>query len=195
MFKLVTLEDVIRIPPEKFGKSIEEVAMEQIKMKYESFVDDELGYVILVVDVKIDPVGKILPGDGSTYHKSTFQLLVFYPQLQEVIEGEVVEVTDFGAFVRTGPEDALLHVSQIMDDFLSFDGKRGVLQGKETQRKIEKGDSVRARVIAVSFPKGGSGGKIGITMRQPFLGRLDWIEEDVAKSGIRAEAKGATGGA
>ena len=182
MFKLITLEDIIRIPPEKFGKAIKEVALEQIKLKYESLVDNELGYVIFVVGVKMDLVGKILPGDGSTYHKSTFQLLVFYPQLQEVVEGEVVEVTDFGAFVRTGPEDSLLHVSQIMDDFLSYDGKRGVLLGKESQRKIEKGNIVRARVIAVSFPKGGSGGKIGITMRQPFLGKIDWIEEDVKKS-------------
>ncbi|WP_455367295.1 DNA-directed RNA polymerase [[Eubacterium] cellulosolvens] len=182
MFKLVTLEDIIRIPPEKFGKTVKEVALEQIKLKYESLVDDELGYVIFVVGVKMDLVGKILPGDGSTYHKSTFQLLVFYPQLQEVVEGEVVEVTDFGAFVRTGPEDSLLHVSQIMDDFLSYDGKRGVLHGKESQRKIEKGDIVRSRVIAVSFPKGGSGGKIGITMRQPFLGKINWIEEDVKKS-------------
>ncbi len=182
MFRLITVEDIIRIPPEKFGKAIREVALEQIKMKYESLVDDELGYVILVVDVDLDEVGKILPGDGSTYHKSVFKLLTFYPQLQEVVEGEVVEATDFGAFVRTGPEDALLHVSQIMDDFLSYDGKRGILLGKETQRKIEKGDLVRARVIAVSFPKGGSGGKIGITMRQPFLGKLDWIGEDVRKS-------------
>lgn len=109
-------------------------------------------------------------------------MLSFYPQLHEVIEGEVVEVTDFGAFVRTGPEDALLHVSQVMDDFLSYDGKRGILLGKESQRKIEKGNLVRARVIAVSFPKGGSGGKIGITMRQPFLGKLDWIEEDLKKN-------------
>jgi DNA-directed RNA polymerase subunit E' len=47
---------------------------------------------------------------------------------------------------------------------------------------------VRARVIAVSFPKGGVGGKIGITMRQPFLGKLEWIKEDVKK------AKGEKGG-
>jgi len=36
-----------------------------------------------------------MPGDGATYHKAEFSLLTFYPKIQEVIEGEVVEVTDY----------------------------------------------------------------------------------------------------
>ncbi len=183
MFKLLTVEDIIRIPPEEFGKPLDEVANKQIKMKYENMVDEELGYVVLVVDVKVDPVGKILPGDGSTYHKATFDLLSFYPTMQEIIEGEVIEITDFGAFVRIGPQDSLLHVSQVTDDFISYDERQGVLIGKETQRTLSKGDLLRARVIAVSFPRGGGGGKIGVTMRQPFLGKLEWIQEDIKKIG------------
>ena len=35
MFKLVDLEDTIRIPPEKFGEPIETVGYEQLRMKYE----------------------------------------------------------------------------------------------------------------------------------------------------------------
>ena len=191
MFRLLTVEDIVRIPPEKFGNPIDKVAREQIKMKYENIVDQGLGYVILVVDVDVEATGKILPGDGSTYHKATFKLLTFYPEMHEVVEGEVVEVTDFGAFVRIGPEDALLHVSQIMDDFITYDEKHGVLSGKETRRNIGKGNLVRARIIAVSFPRGGAGGKIGVTMRQPFLGRLEWIEEDVKRSrGEKGEKKG-----
>lgn len=181
MFRLLTVEDIVRIPPDRFGKPLSEVAKDQIKMKYENLVDEEMGYIILIVDVEINPLGKILPGDGSTYHKATFKALTFYPEVQEVVEGEVVEVTDFGAFIRIGPEDALLHVSQVLDDYLSFDSKSGTLVGKETGRRLEKGDLVRVRIIAVSFPKGGSGGKIGVTMRQPFLGKIEWIQEDIKK--------------
>lgn len=181
MFRVVTVEDIVRIPPQKFGEPLNEVALNQVRLKYENTVDEELGYVILVIELKVDTIGKILPGDGSTHHKASFKLLTFYPEMHEVVEGEVVEVTDFGAFVRIGPEDALLHVSQIMDDYISYDEKHGVLSGKESQRKLGKGNLVRGRVIAVSFPRGGASGKIGITLRQPFLGRLEWLEEDAKK--------------
>jgi DNA-directed RNA polymerase subunit E' len=181
MFRIMAMEDTIRIPPDKLGGAIKKAAREQVKVKYENLIDEELGYVIYVIDVDVDPVGRILPGDGSTYHKVKFRLLTFYPELHEIVEGEVVEVTDFGAFIRIGPEDALVHVSQIMDDFITYDEKQGVLSGKETHRRICKGDHVRARVIAVSFPRGGVSGKIGLTMRQPYLGKFEWISEEIQK--------------
>jgi DNA-directed RNA polymerase subunit E' len=181
MFKLITLEDTIRIPPEKFGQPIESVGYEQLKSKYEGMVDEELGYVIAVTDIQINSIGKIIPGDGATYHRTVFSLLTFLPKLQEVVEGEVVEIADFGAFVRVGPIDTLLHVSQLMDDFISYDEKQGVLMGKETKRKLGTGDQVRVRITAVSLARGGSSGKVGVTARQPFLGKLEWIQQDLEK--------------
>jgi DNA-directed RNA polymerase subunit E' len=180
MFSLVTLQDTIRIPPETFGNPLGEVGRDQVKAKYEGMVDEELGYVIAVTQVEVSPIGKIIPGDGATYHKVTFSLLTFYPMLQEIVEGDVVEIADFGAFLRIGPVDALLHVSQLLDDYISYDEKQGVLQGKETKRKLASGDQVRVRITAVSLGRAGSSGKIGVTARQPFLGKLEWIREDVA---------------
>jgi len=181
MFKLVTLEDTIRIPPERFGDPIEAVGYAQLKSKYEGMVDEELGYVIAVTDIQINPVGKIIPGEGATYNRAVFSLLTFFPKLQEVVEGEVVEIADFGAFVRVGPIDTLLHVSQLMDDFISYDEKQGVLMGKETRRKLATGDHVRVRITAVSMGRGGGSGKVGVTARQPFLGKLEWLTQDVEK--------------
>ena len=177
MFKLITLQDTIRIPPETFGNPLEKVGREQVKQKYEGVVDEELGYVIAVTSIEVSPIGKIIPGDGATFHKVTFSLLTFYPVIQEVVEGDVVEIADFGAFVRIGPVDALLHVSQLMDDYISYDEKQGVLLGKESKRKVTTGDQVRVRITAVSLGRAGSSGKIGVTARQPFLGKLDWLKE------------------
>lgn len=191
MFKLVTLEDTIRIPPETFGNPLEEVGRQQVNAKYEGVVDEELGYVIAVIDVKVSSTGKIIPGDGAAYHKVTFSLLTFYPKLQEIVEGEVVEIADFGAFVRIGPVDALLHVSQLMDDFISYDEKQGVLLGKETKRKLVSGDQVRVRITAISLGRAGSSGKIGVTARQPFLGKLEWIDEEIKKLKSGEEKKSA----
>jgi DNA-directed RNA polymerase subunit E' len=192
MFKLLVLEDTIRIPPEKFGEPLAKAGREQLKIKYEGMVDDELGYVIAVTDIVVNPTGKIIPGDGATYHKVSFSLLIFYPKLQEVIEGEVVEIADFGAFIRIGPIDALLHVSQLMDDFISYDEKQGVLMGKETRRKLASGDHVRARITAVSLARGGGSGKIGVTARQPFLGKLEWIKEETKRVEDGAKKEAAT---
>jgi DNA-directed RNA polymerase subunit E' len=177
MFKLITLQDTIRIPPETFGNPLEKVGREQVKQKYEGVVDEELGYVISVTSIEVSPIGKIIPGDGATFHKVTFSLLTFYPVIQEIVEGDVVEIADFGAFVRIGPVDALLHVSQLMDDYISYDEKQGVLLGKESKRKVTTGDQVRVRITAVSLGRAGSSGKIGVTARQPFLGKLDWLKE------------------
>lgn len=189
MFKLITREDTIRIPPETFGNPLEAVGHQQVKAKYEGVVDEELGYVIAVTEVKVSFIGKIIPGDGATYHKVNFSLLTFYPKIQEVVEGEVVEIADFGAFVRIGPIDALLHVSQLMDDFISYDEKQGVLLGKESKRRLMSGDQVRVRITAVSLGRAGSSGKIGVTARQPFLGKLEWIETDLQKMKETSEKK------
>lgn len=198
MFKLVALGDTIRIPPEKFGNPIDVVAYEQVKMKYEGMIDEDLGYIVAATEIKVNPIGKIIPGDGATYHKVEFSILTFYPKLQEVVEGEVVEIADFGAFVRVGPVDALLHVSQLLDDYISHDEKQGILMGKETKRKLGTGDHVRVRITAVSLGRGGGSGKIGVTARQPFLGKIEWIKEDLKKiekaEAVNMKETDATGG-
>ena len=69
----------------------------------------------------------------------------------------------------------MIHVSQTMDDFVSF-SKDKVLLGKETKRTLRTNDLCKARVIAVSF-KDVTNPKLGLTMRQPYLGKLDWFKE------------------
>ena len=181
MFNKITLRDTIRIDPTRFGHPLEDAAFEELRGKYEGLVDEELGYVISVIDIDVNPVGRILPGDGGTHHPVIFTILTFFPELQEVIEGEVVEVADFGTFLRIGPVDALLHVSQLMDDFISYDERQGILLGRESGRTISRGDTFRVRIVAVSFPKGRSSGKIGVTARQPYLGKTEWIIEEVSE--------------
>jgi DNA-directed RNA polymerase subunit E' len=180
MFTLITVEDVVRIPPTRFNQDIRSATCEELKAKYEGIVSKEYGFVISVVDVNVNPVGKIIPGDGATYHTVTFTLLSYLPEVQEIVEGEVVEVEDFGIFVRIGPFDALLHVSQVIDDFVSYDERQSALVAKESGRIVKQGDIVRARVTVVSLAKG-EAGKVGLTMRQPFLGKLEWIDEDLKK--------------
>jgi len=98
------------------------------------------------------------------------------------VEGEVVDVVEFGIFVRLGPLDGLVHISQIMDDYVSYDPKNEMMVGRDTGKIIKKGDIVRARIIAVSLRETKKrGSKIALTMRQPGLGKIEWIEEEKKK--------------
>ena len=44
-------------------------------------------------------------GDGASYHNVVFNAVFFKPEQQVVIDGEVIEIAEFGAFVRIGPMD------------------------------------------------------------------------------------------
>ena len=193
MFYLVEIEDVVAIPPRDFGKPLRRVALERLREAYEGKIVDDLGHVVMVVDVEADPIGILLPRDGSTYHKARAKLLCFYPRVQEVGEGEVVEITDFGAFIRVGPLDALLHISQIMDDYITYDERHSILMGKKTGKKLEVGDVVRFKIVAVSLTHGAAG-KVGVTTRQPYLGKLEWIRESLEKLAPKPEKAKAVAG-
>src|SRR6266540_122747 len=182
MFAVVHMDDVVRIPPNRMKHSLNVTAIEILKEKYESMISPEIGYVIMIIDATANSVGKLVAGDGATYHRVTFEALTFYPKMQAVVEGEIVEITDFGAFVRIGPTDALLHLSQITDDYLKSDVKQGVIVANQSAKSLKIGSKLRARVTAISLGKGSAMGKIGITCRQPFLGALEWIEEEIKKA-------------
>ncbi len=182
MFSIATMTDVVRIPPNRLTNSLINTTIEILKEKYESMISSELGYVITIINATVNPVGKLVSGDGATYHKVTFDALTFYPKIQEIVEGEVIEITDFGAFIRIGPTDALLHLSQITDDYLKSDIKQGMIIANQSTKTLKIGSKLRARITAVSLGKGAAMGKIGITCRQPFLGAYEWIESEVKKA-------------
>jgi DNA-directed RNA polymerase subunit E' len=176
MYKLVTLEDIVRIPPERFSEDQTAVTFDILREQYEGKWDKELGMVLCVENVLEIGTGRVIHGDGASYNAVTFEVLTFVPKLHEVVEGHVVEIVEFGVFVRIGPADALTHVSQITNDYISYDKKQHTLTGKETKQMIKEGDYVRARIVTISTKDNVV--KIGLTMRQPYLGKLEWIDEE-----------------
>ncbi|MEM0014178.1 MAG: DNA-directed RNA polymerase [Zestosphaera sp.] len=171
MFRIVTVEDVVRVPPELFGEDLDKVALKQLKERYVGRIDPTLGVIVSVWRVTTEPEGKILPGDGATYHKVVADMVTFYPVSNEVIEGEIVDVKRSGLFVNVGPVDAFAHVSQLADDKLVYDEARDVLVGEATKVTFAKGDVVRGRVVNVSIAQPAHI-RIGLTLRQPGLGKL-----------------------
>ncbi|MCF7860737.1 DNA-directed RNA polymerase [Candidatus Woesearchaeota archaeon] len=179
MFYKVKVNDHIRVEPKLFGLKVEESVTKKIKEKYEGYISQDLGIVVDLIDLLKIKEGTIIPGDGASYFETEFELLTYEPELQEVTLGRVKDVSDFGVFMTIGPIEGMIHISQTMDDFVSF-SKDKVLAGKESKRVLKVGDKCKARIIAVSY-KDISNPKIGLTMRQQGLGKLEWLEEAETK--------------
>ena len=179
MYKMVTIEDTIRIPPHLFSEDLKKVVEDMVHKTFEGTYKKDYG--VIVVTDKVEPVGEgiIIHGDGAMYQKVKFDALVFMPVLQEIVDGLVCEVVEFGAFCHIGPIDALVHMSQIMNDFIEIDIDNERLTGKESKKVLTVGSKIRARIVAVSMNElSPRESKIGLTMRQPALGAHEWIEED-----------------
>ncbi|MBS3119431.1 DNA-directed RNA polymerase [Candidatus Woesearchaeota archaeon] len=187
MFYKVKVKDHVRVPPNLFGEKLPDAVLKMIKKHYNGYISQELGIVIDVAKVDEIKEGVIIPGDGAAFYESVFELLTFKPEMQEVISGTIKDIADFGAFINIGPIDGMIHISQTMDDFVSFSKDKALL-GKESRHTLKVGDKVNARIIAVSF-KDPTNPKIGMTMRQQGLGKPEWsIEEDEGKGKKKAEA-------
>ena len=188
MYRKVRLVDIIRRPPQRLEEDLETVIAETLRDKLEGRIDKTLGSIVAVIEVVEIGEGHILVGDGAVYYEVSFNAIAYKPEQQEIIEGSVVEIVNFGAFVAVGPVDCLVHVSQIADEFMTYDEKNARLTSRETNRSLNVGDHVRARIVTVSLNEHDPReSKIGLTMRQPALGRIEWIQEDIKKRGPKTE--------
>lgn len=185
MFEVITIKQNVRVPPRLWKKDIKK-GVKRALAELEGGVSKSHGIMLSVTKVDDVGEGRVLPGDGAVYFPTTFEALVFKPHLNEVVDGEVTDMTEFGAFVRVGALDGLVHVSQVSDDFFSY-SKEGVLQGKKSKKVLKVGDTVRARLISVSYKS--EPAKLGLTMRQPGLGKWEWLteEEEEKEEGGRGE--------
>lgn len=187
---MVKVEDTIRILPERFGEDLDEVVREIVQKSFEGTMRKDHG--IIIAANNIEPVGDgiIIHGDGAMYQKVAFDALMFKPELQEVVDGIICEIVEFGAFCHIGPIDALIHMSQIMNDYVEVDAENEIITGKEKKMTLKTGDPIRARIVAVSMNElSARESKIGLTMRQPALGAHEWLKEPKKEEKGKEEEK------
>lgn len=182
MYLLDSREETVRIPPDRLGEPLDKVTYDLACQAFEGRMDNLKRVTVLVTKLELTGPGVVVHSDGAVYQPVIMESLLFKPSVQEVIEGFVCEVVDFGAFIRFGPLDALLHVSQVTNDHINVDVGGQRLIAKDSKREMRLEDVVRARVVTVSLnEQSPRESKIGLTMRQPGLGKLDWIQEDREK--------------
>ncbi len=180
MYWLAEIEDTVRIPPDELHRDPDQVVKELVWKTFEGRLSKERGFLVLATDVNREGPGRVIHGDGGVYQRVKFKALTFKPDVGELVEGTICEVAEFGAFLRFGPLDGLLHMSQILNDFLNVDLGNQRLVGKESGRTLGLGDKVRARLVTVSLNEvSPRESRIGLTMRQDGLGKFEWLEEDI----------------
>jgi len=184
MFYLIEIQDYVRVEPRLFGLETKKAVEEQLRESYADYYDQEIGKVVSVVDVLEVGEGIIIPGDGAAYYESRFRIKTWKPELQELTYCIVSEITNFGAFMNVGVMQGMIHITQTMDDYVSY-SKTGTLVGKSGKKSLKKGDLCIARIVAISHKLGEP--KIGLTMRQPGLGKLEWIKEEKRKAQQQAQ--------
>ena len=101
-----------------------------------------------------------------------FAAALFESRLGEVVEGVVVAVTNFGAFVRIddGAADGLMPMKTLPDDYYDFNESTKSLTGRHTGWTFTPGNDVKVRIRAVTAISGGI--------------LLDWVEGGVITKGL-----------
>ena len=177
MYKRVRLRDTVEVPPEHLADVTPGRIKRLLQDKLEGRMDEDVGSVVSVVEVHDIGEGAVLPNQPGVYYEAEFDALTFDPQMQEVVDGEVVEGVNFGAFVGIGPVDGLLHVSQISDEYLAYDEENQQLASRDSNDTLTVGDAVRARIVTKSIDeRNPRDSKIGLTAKQVGLGKHGWLE-------------------
>ena len=178
MYYRVKVEDTIRIPPNKFSQDLDAVVTDIVQKTFEGTMRKNHGIIVVADNIKPIGHGIVIHGDGAMYQKVVFNALTFKPELQEVLDAIVCEIVEFGAFCHIGPLDALIHKSQVMDDHILINVENKRMEGKQTKKTLKLGDKVLARIVTISLNEmNPRESKIGLTMRQPALGKEEWKEK------------------
>lgn len=173
-YKKYTLEGIVSISPQRLLGELKDIIYNQLCYDYEGVIDKNIGVIVAVLEVLSHDIGEIVPADPNVFFKTKFSVVAYYPKLHEIVRGDVSQATDFGAFIKIGPFEGLCHVSQVMEDFNSYNAELPGFLGKESKQTLVVGDNVLARVANISLKSNIADTKIGLTMRQYGLGRADW---------------------
>ena len=180
MYSIVTREDTIRIPAEyiRAGRNLVDHIDELANDAFEGRFDPDENYTVLTFDHEPMGRGKIIHGDGAIYQRVKFKALLFNMENNEVVDGAVSEVSEYGAFVRIGPIEALLHKSQILDEPIQVNLGIRRIEGSQTGKSLTEGSFVRSRIVSKAINQNDPrSSKIGLNCKMDGLGCFDWLSE------------------
>ncbi|AAT43451.1 DNA-directed RNA polymerase [Picrophilus oshimae] len=189
----ISLENdyVARVPPELLGDDYREAVLEITKRNLVGKlvdINDSTGrnmgkcFIVSIENIELVGDGTIVHGDGGVYQDVVYTAIAYYPKMHEVVDGVVISIQKFGAFVKFGPFEGLLHISQIMDDIINIDMANQRFVGRDTKEDLKIGDKIRVRIVAMNLSSSSiEDAKIGLTAKQPGLGKENWTTRTIKR--------------
>ncbi|KAI7904774.1 DNA-directed RNA polymerase III subunit RPC8-like protein [Cokeromyces recurvatus] len=153
MFILSELEDTVKIIPNDFKKDDNDAITDVLNEKYANKVVQEVGLCICVHDILETSEGFILYGDGCSYIKVTFRVVVFRPFVGEILVGKIKSCSPNGVLVTMGFFDDILIPGGALQPGTKFDPAEQVwvwnYEGEKMYMDIE--EPIRFRVLREQF--------------------------------------------
>lgn len=153
MFHLLEVQTKTSISPEQLdpSKDANELLLKRLREKLEGEILKDIGLVVAVISCQIMGEGEIPLRSPEVLFNATMKLLSFLPKEDEVVEGEVVNVTETGAFVNIGSIDAFWPRNKISDKRLTFNARRGTLENQKGEAVVERKEKVRTKVSNIEI--------------------------------------------
>ncbi|KAI7896204.1 RNA polymerase III subunit Rpc25-domain-containing protein [Mucor mucedo] len=153
MFILSEIEDTVKIVPNDFKKEDNGAITDVLNEKFANKVVQEVGLCICVHDILHTSEGFILYGDGCSYIKVTFRVVVFRPFVGEILTGKIKSCSPSGVRVSMGFFDDILIPGGALQPGSKFDPAEQVwvwnYEGEKMFMDIE--ESIRFRVLREQF--------------------------------------------
>lgn len=157
MFVLSKFKDIVRVPAHHLGTPIEDVLAEELNKRFANKVVLDVGLVICLYDILDLGESYIYCGDGAIHTRCSYRMIVFRPQIGEILEGSLRSSSKEGLIISLGFFDSIVIPPQQLNEPCNFnevdqtwtwnfedDGQTHVL-------RLEIGEQVRFRVHSEQF--------------------------------------------
>lgn len=153
MFYLLEVKTKTSLSPDQLdpNKNADELLLDTLRDSLEGKVLKDIGLVVAVISCNIQGEGTIPPRSPDIFFNTEMQIICFRPVEGEVIEGEVVNVTETGAFINIGSLDGFWPRNRISDKRLQFNAKNGSLQDREGQITVRRKEKARVKISNVEI--------------------------------------------
>lgn len=102
MFNLAVIDDTIKLEACQLGSDTVSALTYNINAKYSNRILPNVGLCISHFDFSSISEGHLKNGDGCTYYKATFRLIVFRPFKGEILVGKVKSCDEDGVRITLG---------------------------------------------------------------------------------------------